>query len=194
GMICNSPSSINPMSGAFGCDPALGSCCDISFRHPGYLSEYPNDSSPCGGEYHICCLGNSSVQDASLPLGSLTNDPVGRCPMSSSLADNPRRFCQACLSHARNTTPHMCGNTFDGMKRLLEVRMIAEPGVRPVLVSYRSGVDGRAGWQEHSTADATDALLRFQVRGTGYELATRPFPSTTAAMVGEEQVGAERLL
>lgn len=191
---CNSPASPNAMSATHGCDPAQPTCCDQAFRHPGYPGDYPNDLSPCGGEYVICCLGNSSVANASLPLDQLTNDPVGRCPMSSSLAETPRRFCGACLTHIRNTSPYVCGNTFSGLQRILEVKLISDPGVNAVsLVSYRT-VDGRAGWQQFSTGEAGGRRLRFLAHANSLDLGTRAIHSALLSDATEEGVGQSLLL
>ncbi len=101
-------------------------------------------STPCAGQYDVCCLGNAAVADAA--ASTLTNDPIGRCIMSSSFGAPPRRYCQHCLNHLR-ATGVICTGRHAGSQRILEINGISDPGARPAQVTGFKFFDGRAGVQ-----------------------------------------------
>ncbi len=183
---CNSLSSVNALDSVAGCDPTTSSCCDLAHRRPGAApGDYPDNVTACGGAYDVCCLGNSSVVDAT--ASSVSNDPVGRCAMSSSYAPGPRRFCRHCLSHLRGKGIQ-CGTRHSGMKRLLEVKGIASPG--PFLVLAYSFLDGRPGVQNINPQTNGDVVLEIVEPTSNSLIATRGV-RIGGQTFGEELMSAE---
>lgn len=178
---CNSSSSINALDPLLGCDPASTSCCSIALRNPNALpGDFPNDTTPCAGQYNACCAGNLAVLDPSAT--TLVNDPLGRCAMSSSFGTPPRRFCQRCINHLR-TQSVVCGTRHDGLARILVVNGIASPG--PLKLSSVSYLDGRPGLQNVSPRTTGDLVLDFFHVDTGVLIATRGVSLPTAGDAAE---------
>ncbi|MBN2802643.1 MAG: hypothetical protein JXR91_06090 [Deltaproteobacteria bacterium] len=151
----NSDNSINYLGKDLGCDPHALDCCGPSFWNP--ASTYVHDGTQCGHAYAICCQGNLSVADATADV--LTNDPNGRCIMSSTTADGPRRFCQRCLTELR-ANGFICDSRFDGMDRLIEIIAKASSLTTPIFIDGVSWENGRAGLQNISPKETGDMVVR----------------------------------
>jgi hypothetical protein len=176
--LCNSTSSPNPLSAAFGCDPLSANCCSADLR-TGMFADIADKSTPCLGMYNSCCTGNSSVTDPSQPIGQLVNDATGRCVMANVDRPGPRTYCAACLAHIRTAqVPVQCGNVHDGGERLLIANMLihqGDPGVVHLVTAAADVlfVQGRAGIQNINPQQAGDIVLHFAAQVGALPIAVR---------------------
>jgi hypothetical protein len=187
---CNSPSSPNPLDAALGCDPSLpetneNKCCSIDFRDPDETS-FMDDTTPCGGIYARCCLGNTSLDvppDYHYGGTVFENTEGGRCIMSSvdiiTVEDpDPRGWCRHCWNYWNAYGPN-CGYMFPGTDRILEAHgYINQNG--NIFIKGASETFGRMS--SHNPAESDDFEVEIRdgngnvVRRFGISL-TQTFPN-----------------